>query len=343
MVTVVMPVYNGAQYFSETLKSILLQGKIISEIIVVNDGSTDGTEKLVRKWMEKVPRLRLINKENGGVSSARNLGLWEVKTKYVWFFDADDLMPEGAAEKIVGRLEETGADYGIGNCAYYHEPGHWISPTELYVPDQFWQEDRIDIFSWYESPGNKVFRTDFLKQNQLTFPNYKIGEDTCFCSKCVVKSKSIVSVSDCVELYRIYDGSSSHRYNLTVLDKLKAFAEIRKFLKKERMGSDWFVRQTYNELYHYRVVFLTLPLYSNARERRIIEQKFEEAYRKLDLNSLKRLKKLKERVDCDKYIRDVELILKIKAIYISQPVSWLFRMARSTKRALRKLRKLKKK
>lgn len=336
MVTVIIPVYNGAQYFSETLKSILLQGKVISEILVVNDGSTDDTEKIVRNWMRKVSKLRLINKENGGVSSARNRGLQEVKSKYVWFFDADDLMPEGAADKMVKRLEETGADYGIGNCAYYHEPGHWISKTELQVPDHFWREDRIAIFSWYESPGNKVFRTDFLRQNKIIFPNYKIAEDTCFCSKCVVKSSSIVSISDCVELYRIYDGSSSHRYNRTVLDKLKAFAEVRRYLEEAGMGPEWFARETHNELYHYRVVFWTLPLYADARERRIIAEKFEEAYRKLDLNSLKRLK---ESANCDKYIRETEFILKIKAIYVSQPISWLFRMARSGKHILQNLRK----
>lgn len=334
MITVVMPVYNGEKYLDETLQSILKQGDIISRIIIVNDGSTDGSEQMIIDWKKKEKKIDLINKKNGGVSEARNCGLQEVKSKYVWFFDSDDLMPEGTAEKIVQKLEETGADYCVGNCAYYHEGNH-ILHTELFVPEKLWKEDRIEVFSWYESPGNKVFRTEFLKKNHIVFPPYKIAEDTCFCAKCAIKSNVIVSISDCIELYRIYDGSSSHRYNKTVLDKLKAFAEIREYLRKNEMGKEWFIRQTYNELYHYRVVLLTLPLYQNKRERKIIADRFENAYRTLDLNSLKYIK---ERENCKKYVKDVERILKIKRIYICQPVSWAFRAARRCKQILRRMR-----
>ena len=101
MITVVMPVYNGEKYLDETLQSILKQGDIISRIIIVNDGSTDGSEQMIIDWKKKEKKIDLINKKNGGVSEARNCGLQEVKSKYVWFFDSDDLMPEGTAEKIV--------------------------------------------------------------------------------------------------------------------------------------------------------------------------------------------------------------------------------------------------
>ena len=332
MITVVIPVYNGEKYLDETLSSILGQGESVSRILMVNDGSTDRSEEIIREWMKRDRRIDLVNKENGGVAEARNRGLQEVTSKYIWFFDADDLMPERVADKIVQKLEESGADYCVGNCAYYHEGGR-ILPTELTVPDHLWVNDRVEVFSWYESPGNKVFRTDFLKSNKIVFPPYKIAEDTCFCAKCVVKSRKIVSISDCIELYRIYDGSSSHRYNKTVLDKLKAFDEIRKYLKDNKMGKEWFARQTYNELYHYKVVFLTLPLYADKRERKVIEQYFEKAYRTLNLEILK---DLKEWPDCEKYIKEIEMIIKIKGFYMLQPLSWMLRTARRGKQILRR-------
>lgn len=333
MITVVMPVYNGEKYLNETLQSILRQGEAISGILIINDGSTDETEKIIRSWETKEKKISHINKKNEGVAKARNRGLQEVNSRYVWFFDADDIMPAGTAERILEKLEESGADYCIGNCAYYHEGGR-IVPTELYVPDHLWKEDRIEIFSWYESPGNKVFRTEFLKENHINFPSYKIAEDTSFCSKCVVKSSLIVSISDCIELYRIYDGSSSHRYNSTVLDKLKAFAEIRAYLKENGMGEEWFARQTYNELYHYKVVFKTLPLYSDKKERVLIENKFEEAFYRLNLDQLKHLK---EYENCQKYIKEIRFIVMIKSLYMLQPVSWMLRTARRGKQILRRI------
>ena len=63
------------------------QGDIISRIIIVNDGSTDGSEQMIIDWKKKEKKIDLINKKNGGVSEARNCGLQEVKSKYVWFFD----------------------------------------------------------------------------------------------------------------------------------------------------------------------------------------------------------------------------------------------------------------
>ena len=90
LISVIVPCYNQAQYLDECLQSVLDQTYQNWECIIVNDGSPDHTEEVANKWLEKDPRFRYIDKENGGLSSARNAGLKEAKGEWIQFLDCDD-------------------------------------------------------------------------------------------------------------------------------------------------------------------------------------------------------------------------------------------------------------
>src|SRR5688572_21897696 len=99
LVSVIIPAYNAALYIGETIQSILAQTYADWEIIIINDGSTDNTPEILKKHTDK--RISVINRENGGVASARNEGLLKSKGEYVVFFDADDLMsPEFLQSRV---------------------------------------------------------------------------------------------------------------------------------------------------------------------------------------------------------------------------------------------------
>ena len=98
-VSVIIPVYNGANYITETLNSVLIQAYKNIEVIVVNDGSTDKTEEIVKSFGD---RIRYFVQKNKGVSSARNFGLLKAEGEYVQFLDADDLLFE---DKIFNQIE----------------------------------------------------------------------------------------------------------------------------------------------------------------------------------------------------------------------------------------------
>ncbi len=100
LVSVIMPVYNGEKYVAAAIDSVLAQSYSNIELILVNDGSTDDTERIVAAYTD--PRIRYLRQENRGVSSARNQALALMKGQLLCFLDADDVLPE---ESISGRLE----------------------------------------------------------------------------------------------------------------------------------------------------------------------------------------------------------------------------------------------
>jgi len=110
LISVVIPAYNAGQFLDETLESVLSQTYENWECIIVNDGSTDNTESVVKKWCEKDSRFRLTNKENGGLSSARNWGIKESKAEYIAFLDADDILTSDSLEVRINVLIEQNVD-----------------------------------------------------------------------------------------------------------------------------------------------------------------------------------------------------------------------------------------
>lgn len=113
IVTVLIPAFNAECHLSEALRSACNQTVKELEILVIDDGSGDGTAALVRQWIEKDARIRLLEKANGGVSSARNLGLSEARGTYIAFLDADDIW---APDKLEAQL----ACFATGDVGLVH-------------------------------------------------------------------------------------------------------------------------------------------------------------------------------------------------------------------------------
>lgn len=114
LISVIVPVYNAETYLADCLESLIRQTHRELEILVVDDGSTDGSAALSERFAGKDDRIRLLRKENGGVSSARNLGLDEAKGEYVAFVDADDwLLPDMLETQLI-QLTREGGDMILG-------------------------------------------------------------------------------------------------------------------------------------------------------------------------------------------------------------------------------------
>lgn len=116
LISVVIPAYNAEPFLDETLGSVLSQTYENWECIIVNDGSTDSTESVAKKWCEKDSRFRLTNKENGGLSSARNWGIKESKAEYIAFLDADDILTPDSLEVRINTLLKENVDLVYSNA-----------------------------------------------------------------------------------------------------------------------------------------------------------------------------------------------------------------------------------
>ena len=113
LVSVIMPVYNGQAFVRSAIKSVLDQSYINLELLVVNDGSLDGTEGIVLDLMAQDPRVRYFHQENRGVSAARNAGLQRMQGAFFCFLDADDVFP---ANSIASRVAKFAADPQLCYC-----------------------------------------------------------------------------------------------------------------------------------------------------------------------------------------------------------------------------------
>lgn len=126
LVSIIIPAYNAEAYLGQALASVLIQSESCFEVLVVNDGSTDGTDALATAFSERDSRIRLLTKTNGGVSSARNLGLSESTGTYIAFLDADDVWLENHLESSLEAINSS--DVVVSYPQWVDDKGELIGP-----------------------------------------------------------------------------------------------------------------------------------------------------------------------------------------------------------------------
>src|SRR3954469_14533680 len=117
LVSVVVPVYDVEAYLPEALDSVLGQTYPALEVVVVDDGSTDGSGAVADEYAARDPRVRVVHVENRGLGAARNEGLRHVTGDLLMFAESDDLVPPGAYAALLKQLTRTGADFVTGSVA----------------------------------------------------------------------------------------------------------------------------------------------------------------------------------------------------------------------------------
>ena len=134
LVTIIVPAFNSEKYIEKCLNSILRQTYQNLEVIVVDDGSTDGTAGIIRGIAGRDHRIRLLCEENRGTSAARNYGLEEATGEYLTFVDSDDYIARDYVERLQKRCESTEADMVICGLCYVGENGRILKRI---VPDYY--------------------------------------------------------------------------------------------------------------------------------------------------------------------------------------------------------------
>lgn len=116
LISIIIPVYKTEQYLKRCVESVLAQTYQDLEIILVNDGSPDNSLKICYEYAEMDRRIKVVNKENGGVASARNAGIDLAAGEYIGFVDSDDYIEPDMFELLVGLINEYKADISICGC-----------------------------------------------------------------------------------------------------------------------------------------------------------------------------------------------------------------------------------
>ena len=210
-ISVVVPVYNVEKYLPECLDSILSQTFSDFEVLCVDDGSTDSSTAILEEYSKRDERIRVLRKENGGLSSARNYGLSQSTGRYICFVDSDDGLAKNALEILFCTAEKKHSDVVVFGYKTTHYPLDGPVPGYLNGKNPI-RNVTFPNFSapiLFSEPGAKPFavrdfvRRSFLVKNDLWFwEECRFGEDTVFQFEMFPKAKNITFIKNKLYYYR---------------------------------------------------------------------------------------------------------------------------------------------
>ena len=217
-ITVIVPVYNVENYLNKCLDSLINQTYKNLEIIVINDGSIDNSGEICQEYAQKDNRIVYIEKENGGQSEARNMGLDRMTGSYVTFVDSDDWVELDYVENLYKKITEYQADIAVGNYYSFNE-AEGMYYFHIFG-DSCYEKvyDNVSIFeNLYESQEmksfalisvwGKLYKADLLKH--LRFDIGKLGEDGYLNQKIYLLAEKTIYLNKGLYAYRQREGSSS--------------------------------------------------------------------------------------------------------------------------------------
>lgn len=242
LLSIVIPCYNVMDYIGRTIESIKNQDIDFDfEIIIVNDGSTDKTEEIAREALKGIKRYKIVNKDNGGVSSARNLGLSHVVGDFVFFLDGDDvLMPNFFSE--ISVIKDAKSDVVL--WSYIEEKTskkhrkHLVkgSKNKNYLEDFLYGISKI----WM---GSVLFKTQFIIENKLRFDEQThYGEDREFIAKSLYYATTIHTIPHILSVYKWREGSAVRIKQLYTRKKFSSIEAYKRlcYLMKDHDGNGYY-------------------------------------------------------------------------------------------------------
>ena len=174
-VSIIIPVYNTEKYLKKCLESILNQEYQVKEIIVINDGSTDNSKKVVNDFIKKYDNIIYIEKKNGGQASARNLGLKKAKGNYISFIDSDDYVEKNLYKELSKYMDKS-YDIIIFDYTYIFSNYNRVAKG-IICKDNNNVTMKEYLLCTNVSPCNKLFKREYLEKSNFSFPEGIIYED----------------------------------------------------------------------------------------------------------------------------------------------------------------------
>ncbi|MEO5708620.1 MAG: CDP-glycerol glycerophosphotransferase family protein [Nocardioidaceae bacterium] len=269
LLSVVVPVYQVEAYLAACLESVLAVRYPHLEILVVDDGSTDGSAAIAAEFAARDPRIRIVRQDNAGLGAARNTGVREATGDLVTFVDSDDTVTPNGYAKMVRLLGETGSDFAVGSLrrqvrGRYLER-HWLRRLHAEQRLAITIDDAPDMLGniWAVT---KVFRRDFLTRIGLEFPVGVRYEDQVPITRAYLEARSFDVLTESVYLWRTrVEGTSitQQKHQAEDLrDRLAAKQQVAALLDQgasERVVTQWFTKVFRLDLMPYYRASLSSP------------------------------------------------------------------------------------
>ena len=248
-ISVIIPVYNGEKYIRKCLDSVINQTKKEIEIVVVNDGSTDNTESIIKEYKDK--RIKYFKNTNHGIGYSRNFGVSKSSGKYIMFLDSDDYIDKDECKLLYEKCLEDDLDISI--CDFYKVYNNNLIEVNLGDFKSSSLKDNPDIITEFLNPWGKLYNKKILTDNKIKFVENLKYEDAPFVIETFCNAKKIGKVNKALHYYVIHGNSETTVRDEKCFDILKIVDKIRKYTKDKEYLKDKIDKLTVRILTNYTI------------------------------------------------------------------------------------------
>ncbi len=314
LISIIIPVYNAEKYLSECIDSVINQTLKDIEIICIDDGSSDSSNSILKKYCNNDSRIKIITTENQGVSAARNLGIEIASGEYIMFVDSDDWIDINTCEEMYNNIKFNNVDACM--CDRFKEYGKWVERSHCFTNDKILfnpKEIHDNIIRRLIGPINEelkipyrmdrlacvvgqLFKTEICKK--IKFESITSSEDLLFQLEYYSKVKTFSFVDKPFYHYRKYNSdSTTHNYQINLIkQRFFLLGKIKKFIN----------------IYNYDNYLIA---YYNRVSISLIAMGINEV--RSNIGCLKQIKNLKN------VLKNNEIIIALKELKISyMPLYW---------------------
>lgn len=252
MFSIIIPVYQSRKFLRKTVEDTLKQTYKNFEIILINDGSDDGSEEICNKLSKEYKCIKVIHQPNKGVSAARNIGIKNSIGKYILFLDSDDRLEINALSMLAKVIEEYNIDLVMFDFVWCRNNNNLVASANI-SEGVFNKNQIVELFwSTYEcciahNVGTKLYKKEIIKKYNIEFnENYSIFEDIMFCIDYLSKCNTVFYLKTPFYYYYIHqNGSLSSSYKKKFLDAHDMLFSKIKGLLNENNEFDIYVNKFY--------------------------------------------------------------------------------------------------
>lgn len=288
MISIIIPVYNVGDYIKECLESILKQTYSDLQVIIVDDGSTDSTMNIVKKYEDKFNNYTILNQQNQGVSVARNTAFNHIKGEYTIYIDPDDFLEPDMLENMLSTAIKDKVDIVISQYYVYYGKDNERNYIEKYNVDFhkiYNNYEVMDLMLNYELQGqlwNKLFKTELLNQINFKFEPNRYIQDAFPVFKAIYKSKGISFINKPLYYYRQRVTSTVHKKNAKLAeDYFHAMTSIINYIEDEKIK----VKRKSLNIFKITVLSHFIAHYTNADKSNNLKSFKESKYSELSVRN----------------------------------------------------------
>lgn len=279
-ISVIIIAYNIEEYIERCLKSVLMQSLSEIEIIIINDGSTDNTLKIINELVINDNRVKIINKKNSGIIEARKSGIEIASGEYILFVDGDDWLELNACDRLYEIATENNLDLIIYNAFWVYKDKK-DSYSIIKNKESIKLDPLKNLFLGKIIPAmwGKLIKREFLNKFNIDYPNkISYGEDLATVSSWLINKPKIDILNECLYNYYQRENSITNMVSNKFLDIIEAINFIELQLKEKNIYDKYkkeFEYMLYNHLFILKFItinhlsYINIQIYNKFKEKHI--------------------------------------------------------------------------